>query len=423
MKKINKIIVVVCSIIMFLILMFINIEASPIKGDIHFGVLSDTHLMDDKSLQDDKFETALEILKKKSNGKLDAVVIAGDVTDNGEIKSYDKVNKIYNSILGDSCQRLFVMGNHDYYNKLNPKEAQKRFCEKTMMNLDERKVIKGYNFILVNTLDSSLEGTFDDNTLENLKKNIEAAEGEGNNKPIFVIVHQPIKDTVLGSTRKCTDKLGEVLKDYPNVICISGHSHCPINDERSIYQKDYTCINVGGMKRIGLEDTAINIKDIKKTEFSMGLLIDVKGSKVTVTRIDFMNNREFKNKWVIDTAVNKDQFKYTAARKLERKCPHFNDKAKIDIVSVGKDNIKLKFSKANHDDFVYCYYIILEDEDNDKVEGEFKIVTDFYNINPSNSYTIELSNLVKQKHYKVTIKAVESFGNCSDNHLWCDFTI
>lgn len=422
MQKINRAIVVICALIMFLILIAMNAYAYSSKKEISIGVLSDTHLMQEKSSQDDKFETALEILNKKAGGRVDALVVAGDLTDDGASKSYDRFNKIYSSIMGDTVQKLFVMGNHEYYNGLNPKESQKRFCMKTGMNLNERKVINGYSFILVNTQDAAIEGTFDSSTLDYLKRELDKATCEDEKKPIFVIVHQPIKGTVFGSDRDCDEKLDSILKNYSNVICLSGHSHYPINDERSINQKDYTCINIGGLRKLDIDTDAVNYKDITNTEIAMGLYIEGKGSKITITRIDFMNNKQIKDKWVIDTSIGKEGYKYTDARKLERKCPHFNNKAKVSVLSCKGDNAKIKFSKADHEDFVYCYLITVNNKDTMLKEGEFKIISDFYNDISCDSFIIDLNNLSKGTTYNITIKATESFGNCSDNNLSCDFT-
>ena len=39
--------------------------------------------------------------------------------------------------------------------------------------------------------------------------------------------------------------MDKILKEYPQVIHFTGHTHYTIEDERSIWQNEYTWINVG----------------------------------------------------------------------------------------------------------------------------------------------------------------------------------
>ena len=59
-------------------------------------------------------------------------------------------------------------------------------------------------------------------------------------KTDFVFLHQHIKDTVYGSQEWGTQdsaKINAVLKEYPQVITFSGHSHYPLDDPRDRYIK------------------------------------------------------------------------------------------------------------------------------------------------------------------------------------------
>ncbi|MCQ2461930.1 MAG: metallophosphoesterase [Clostridia bacterium] len=69
-------------------------------------------------------------------------------------------------------------------------------------------------------------------------------------KPVFVLQHEHIRDTVYGSYT--LDGRGEIyftdiIKKYPNVFHISGHSHYPASDPRVLRQGDFTALNVGGL--------------------------------------------------------------------------------------------------------------------------------------------------------------------------------
>ncbi|MGK0537381.1 metallophosphoesterase family protein, partial [Bacillus sp. 'calajunan'] len=86
-------------------------------------------------------------------------------------------------------------------------------------------------------------GYYSDKQINWLKEEMEKAQKDDPEKPIFVFLLQHIKDTVYGSQEwgtKDSAKIYEVLKQYPQVITFSGLSHYPLDDPRSIHQKDFT---------------------------------------------------------------------------------------------------------------------------------------------------------------------------------------
>ena len=49
-------------------------------------------------------------------------------------------------------------------------------------------------------------------------------------------------------------EFAEILKNYPQVVDFSGHSHVPINDPRSIHQKHFTALGTGSLSYFELDD-------------------------------------------------------------------------------------------------------------------------------------------------------------------------
>ena len=78
------------------------------NADLRFGVLSDVHIMDQNKKQDDKFKNALSMLKDFTKDDMDALLVAGDLTDSGGKLSYEKFNNIYESILGKKVEKVFA---------------------------------------------------------------------------------------------------------------------------------------------------------------------------------------------------------------------------------------------------------------------------------------------------------------------------
>lgn len=424
MKKfLKRTIVILMIFILSIRTISVNAAVKSKSSNLKFGVISDIHINNQDKVQDEKLVNALNMLNDVSKNGMDALVVAGDITDSGQKASYKRFNKICDSILGKKIEKVLIMGNHEYYNKLSASESQKRFKAETGEKINTRKVIKGYNFITVSTENAALEGTFGDKTKQWLSKQLEECNKEDSQKPIFVIVHQPVKNTVYGSERACTDVLYSILAKYPQVICFTGHSHYPLNDERCISQNDFTAVAAGTLQRVDIDEDFINRKEFMKKDISQGLFVEVDNKKVVITRIDFLNNKIMSNKWVIDVPSSKKNFKYTYARKLERNCPYFKADAEC-IADIRNDkSVEVTFSKAYHDDFVHSYKISLINNDTNEVESEFLFINDFFVEDSADKFKIKLSNINKGVNYKIKIKAIESFGNESADFLQCDFKI
>ncbi|MEG0663935.1 MAG: metallophosphoesterase, partial [Clostridia bacterium] len=81
---------------------------------LSFGALSDIHQNGStNSLPEKKFKSALEQLKAKTHNKLDAIFVAGDLTDNGNVAQAQQFKKVYESVLGqDPTKLIYALGNH-----------------------------------------------------------------------------------------------------------------------------------------------------------------------------------------------------------------------------------------------------------------------------------------------------------------------
>ena len=68
------------------------------------------------------------------------------------------------------------------------------------------------------------------------------AEGDDPDKPVFLFLHQALKDTVAGSRPgqnwdgvDDADALRAVLTNHPNAILFTGHSHWELNSENTMF--------------------------------------------------------------------------------------------------------------------------------------------------------------------------------------------
>ncbi|WHY76929.1 metallophosphoesterase [Neobacillus sp. WH10] len=305
-----------------------KVQASERENpNIQLLVMSDVHVSSDTP--DYKFANALQdSLDIAPN--YDVLSIVGDLTNYGIEKEYDDFNKILNDHVEEEKPKVFAMGNHEYfesfYNKesvTTDKEMQQRFVDKTKMpGLYYDKWIKGYHFIVLageKGYDTLIEENPDvphafnyayisDEQYEWFEKTI--AENVEKNKPIFVFLHQPIKNTVYGSRWNAgydEEKLLSIMKKYPQVIYFSGHSHYPIENQKSIIQNGITMVNTGSVK-YGYDDINGNM------DTSEGYVVNVFSDKVEFKARDYLNKKWIKtveiplayDKWV----NTKDGWKY-----------------------------------------------------------------------------------------------------------------
>ena len=90
-----------------------------------------------------------------------------------------------------------------------------------------------------------------DEKLQWLRDELDKAVADTGDKPVFVCQHPHPTLTVYGSINWSEPKISLVLKDYPQVVDFSGHSHYNASDPRSIHQGKFTAMGAGGIT--GLE--------------------------------------------------------------------------------------------------------------------------------------------------------------------------
>ncbi len=175
---------------------------------------------------------------KNAECKLDAVVGAGDIAENGLAEEYQL---IYDNISGIDTRYIMAIGNHDVRLR-NYKAVVSRFTgfinalngDNAVSSLHYSETINGYKIIVLGTDRTEFEESYlSDSQLAWLDAELEAANGE----PAFVVCHQPLRDTHnvdvawnspidgAGTVGKQSAALREILVKHKNVIYINGHLH------------------------------------------------------------------------------------------------------------------------------------------------------------------------------------------------------
>jgi 3',5'-cyclic AMP phosphodiesterase CpdA len=272
-----------------------------------FPVISDIHIKQSGTMDMQKFQEALEQLNEQAP-KQDAFVVVGDLTDKGLKEEYDRFFSIYDVKKQPQAISLFTIGNHEYWNGLSEADAQKRFLAETGMDsIYDHKVIKGYHFIILGPENGLTKGYYSTKQINWLGEQLKQAAKDDPKKPIFVFQHQPIKNTVIGSnstTELNRELLYNTLKEYPQVIHFSGHSHYPLYDPRTIYQKDFTAVGTSSVSYITI-GIGFLLGELPPgyQYISQGLIVEVYKNKVVIRRRDFHKNDWTGEPWVIQLPV------------------------------------------------------------------------------------------------------------------------
>lgn len=408
---------------------------------LRVAIISDLQLpnsTDKNTHQYKSFESTLTMLKNKG---MDALIIDGDFTDQGTKNAWNTYKEIYDKVMAGEKEpiKLFVLGNHDYWLPYfkdcfeipTPATQQKRFTKYTGEPMNSHKVINGYHFICW----SSLNGTYDkcSTNKEAVRAELDKAVKDDPNKPIFVITHLNPLNTAYGSDDWGNDDINDVLKDYPQAISISGHSHYSLIDERSIWQNNYTALTTQSLDYIELEtgkyNGSIPVDAYGKRiaeDLPACLYMTVENDKVTLERLEANSGKTLKEPWVISSPFDKPST-YTDARKNSDKAPSLDKNLGVQISNIKDVNTKdtqkmISFKAGSDDDFVHSYRLKFYDENKkpvsfDETDYDGNVIKYDENgdkiSNDSKDYesgkTKEISELVYFSDF------VEGLENMSDN--------
>ena len=276
---------------------------------------------------------------------------------------------------------------------------------------------------------------FADSTIAWLDAKLAEITAADPNAYVYVFTHAMIDDTCYGSDLKYpvyggsngsywfTSDLTDTLKKYPQVITFSGHLHFPINDERSIMQKDFTSIGTGSVAYLAIENGYSNTASATVPQnagnVSSGHVVEVDGNgNVRITRLDLATGEKFGEAWVLDapTADKAHLNKYSADRADANKAPSMEGVTPtVAVTTVGGNRVAaLTFAAGTDDSFVHHYEIKVTNKADNTVLKDVKWLTDFYlytdSADMAKTYSVGLGAVVGGKTYKAEVTAVDSWG-------------
>ena len=262
-----------------------------------FNVLSDIHAykMDPTDPYTSHFINALKQVEDLNPNSV-GIYTVGDNTGNGKDFEYDVLNDLLAKYKKSQAPIYYAMGNHDYMYYETFEEGLNLFKSKLNMSKHYYSFdVNGSKIIMLSSETTSIYGSMSQTQLDWLEKELKNSAA---NKPVFIIIHQPLKNTVAGSLIDLDPnqsssgfidgsgaKLRKILKSYPNAFVFSGHSHWTMDS--------YKSTNPG----FGHDATFINCSSVAAPEdgsgtlaSSQGVFVEVYDNYVVIRGRDFVRN-------------------------------------------------------------------------------------------------------------------------------------
>jgi len=273
------------------------------NNGVTFSVLSDIHA------NTRKLKTAIIDLYF-INQDTDAMILNGDVTDEGSFKQYDQIkNELDDSSAMLPATIIQNIGNHEYFNYKKGRNSladvlsyRNLYFQFTgNINVYHDTWIRGYHFISLGSENANMKGPnppnaadLSENQLNWLREKLKDKREPG--KPIFVFLHQHLKTSIVGWKGVIQeDELTKILSDYPEVILFTSHTHVSLTLDNIVQTKPFTIVNTGAVDFINIPDKKISKRMYKENQ---GIYVQVNGNTVVINGRDFANN-----KWIFTREI------------------------------------------------------------------------------------------------------------------------
>ena len=341
----------------------------------------------------------------KEYRKLDAVLVAGDITDMGTRIAYGSIKAALAPVLKKDTQFLATVSTSHDDRKLG-KASLELYRNIMGQETDFHRVINGFHFIGVSASET-LKENYDDKQKSWLREQLDAAVADDPSKPVFVFQHEHIKDTVYGSYESegwGMPDLADVMKEYPQVVNFSGHSHYPINDARSIWQGDYTALGTGGLYYAEL--TVDDIKTVHPKRYrsvSTFWVVEVdKNNRIRLRAAD-LKSQQYLCEYILDGPLSRE---YTPAKQLARSLPPVFGKESR--VKKGKDCVTFDAAESADGMPVFIYRAFAVSASGERIPAG-KTVAPYYLYKAPAKVKIKLEKLPADTQ-KIEIVAENCYG-------------
>lgn len=220
-----------------------ELKTKQSKHIFTFNALTDIHIQNKNAsaIYNSHLKMALRDIYSSDS---EAIFVAGDIINMSVLSDYTFYKGILEEERTDNAKDIYyALGNHEYMYQDNIVDAINLFKEQ--FNLENHYYsidLLDYKFIMLGSDDISSLGKMNNIQLSWLREELAKTD---KNKPTFIFLHQPLKDTIAGSLDtlfgqldygfgSSTHAIRDTLKNYPNAILFSGHSHYTLEEYQAV---------------------------------------------------------------------------------------------------------------------------------------------------------------------------------------------
>ena len=435
---------------------------------LQFGAVSDIHVgrsgtgIYTDQWTTDAFTMLHDLALQYSADGLSAVLVAGDLTDNGKDEQMRRFAQLYEGVFDvEKTPLIFCLGNHDvnmgsayaldgedfegFYEQFGQKYRQYESDSRLDIGC-VHQIVDGYHFLAINPLDEGYRNTllnsvlYDDAAKEWLDATLAKVTAENPDQYVFVTTHPQMYRMAYGgehtytTTGWFTRELNDILAKYPQAMIFSGHVHFSINSDVSIMQDGFTALQTGSVNYMSNEDGEYRdsnapVSLIDRETVHNGYLVQVDASgAVRVLRLDFGFGSEVKYPFVLkapqadgshllDYGWDRGESGKNQAPVLAKNAISVEDTAegKAAGAQVG---VKLTFKSGSDDDQIHAYAVSVRDAEGKLVETQ-RVLADFYKVVQPSDMKTEWSFMLDGKYikgetYEIMLVAADDWGVCSN---------
>jgi hypothetical protein len=387
----------------------------------------------------------------------------GDLTNNATAAEFTALKGVLDEMAGYGIDHYVSPGNHDVNSNLN---TYSLFEAATGQRPNADYVVNGYHVISVSpgagvfTEDADPVGenavasagvstgnsgayAYAANWLNARLAEITAAEPE---KPVFILVHHPIRCTHYvsnewygsGLATGCGDAFESFLEDYPQAVVWGGHIHTPNHIPTSIWQGTaagggFTTVNAPPLAYYEMESGVIgaNSRSNDSTPDDAGnnretAIVEVDGSHVRITNYDLLADMWEPTVWEWDVATSIDtslsyeeRFPLGDARKDQTSAPVWQEDDAITLTAITENDAYATWSQAEAapndvHDIVQTYQVEVVNLATGQTVNTFKRWSRYYVMPLPETVGHEVWNLQPGTDYEIRISPINAWGKVGD---------
>ena len=387
---------------------------------IRLAVCSDTHITDttnERAVRLGKlFDTAYRYADAHPTYQaLDAVLMAGDITNTGYESEFKALNTIIRKHIRPETQLIATMGNHEWIGG-----GPDVFLACMSDTLDPHVVINGFHIIGLSPRNTN---DYPAAQIRWLKEELKTAAEDAPGMPIFSFRHHHIKDTVYVSRSWYTPDYAMVRKAlgaYPQVIDFSGDSHGPMNNPLSIWQEECTFLNTGTLYYFEMERgmTGGTLPPGKENAAQYYIVEADAEGRVLIQPYNLLTDDFFKTpsntddpdtqlRYWIEKPSDPSTFLYTPARGETASAPYFEEGSEIALDKITESSVTVTVPQAKDAQCIYSYRLVAETDGHRK---EVKYFSEYYFEPMPETVSCQVKGLHDGKTYTVSVYPVNAWG-------------